>query len=255
MHRRGKKSRYYGNQYTFIPHFEVVKMIHIHIHLFIPHSCSFQTAQPEMEDLKDPERAPPAEEMEGSPRDVEDARKGDAEPEGGEQGATVGDQKKPHVTESQHVDDAAAHDKDKTTAAADFKEREGKSEHKNGEAEKDEDKLEEVKNGETRSDGEKIKEENSREEQTKPADQTKDAEVKDGADKTPKGADEKKQVKEVDVGAKDKEKSVDVEKKGKSKKKSGPPSSSVPRPRPTARSIRAAAKKDIIAKFQQGAPE
>lgn len=230
------------------------KQFGVYNFMFIPHSCSFQTRELG-ESLKDPERDPPAEETEGSLGDVEDAKKGHAEPEGGEQGATVGDKEKPHAAESQHVDDAAAHDKDKTTAAADFKESEGKSEHKNGEAEKDEEKLEEVKNGETRSDGEKIKEENSQEEQTKPADQTNEAEVKDGADKTPKGADKKKQVKEVDVGAKDKEKSTDAEKKGKPKKKSGPPSSSVPRPRPTARSIRAAAKKDIIAKFQQGAPE
>lgn len=231
------------------------KRFGIYNFMFIPHSCSFQTAEPEMEDLKDPERGPPTEETKGSLGDVEDARKGDAEPEGGEQGATVGDQKKPHAVESQHVDDAAAHNKDKTTAAADFKESEEKSEHKNGEAGKDEDKLEKVKNGEIRSDAEKTEEENSQEEQTKPANQTKDPEVKDGADKTPKGTDKKKQVKEVDVGAKDKEKSTDAEKKGKPKKKSGPPSSSVPRPRATARSIRAAAKKDIIAKFQQGAPE
>ncbi|KAF3838447.1 hypothetical protein F7725_010215 [Dissostichus mawsoni] len=47
----------------------------------------------------------------------------------------------------------------------------------------------------------------------------------------------------------------EIEKQGKPKRKSAPPSSSVSRPRQTARSIRAAAKNDIIAKFQQGAPE
>lgn len=54
--------------------------------------------------------------------------------------------------------------------------------------------------------------------------------------------------------AKDKPQFTGAEKQGKTKKKSGPPSA-VSRPRTSARAIRSSAKKDIIAKFQQGAPE
>lgn len=53
---------------------------------------------------------------------------------------------------------------------------------------------------------------------------------------------------------KDKPQLAGAEKQGQTKKKSGPPSA-VSRPRPSARAIRSSAKKDIIAKFQQGAPE
>lgn len=53
---------------------------------------------------------------------------------------------------------------------------------------------------------------------------------------------------------KDKPQLAGAEKQGKTKKKSGPPSA-LSRPRTSARAIRSSAKKDIIAKFQQGAPE
>uniref|UniRef100_A0A3P8SXU1 Smoothelin-like 1 n=1 Tax=Amphiprion percula TaxID=161767 RepID=A0A3P8SXU1_AMPPE len=80
-------------------------------------------------------------------------------------------------------------------------------------------------------------------------------EEKDVNEKEAKGDEKKKQVKEVDAETKDKGKPKEAEKQGKPKRKTGAPASALSRPRPSARSIRAAAKNDIIAKFQQGAPE
>lgn len=86
-------------------------------------------------------------------------------------------------------------------------------------------------------------------------------EVKPGKAEGAKGTDTKtRQVRE-------KGKSKEVEKQGKTKRRSGlAPSTSAPstpapapvllsRPRPSARSVRASTRNDIIAKFQQGAPE
>ncbi|XP_068182167.1 smoothelin-like 1 [Antennarius striatus] len=70
-----------------------------------------------------------------------------------------------------------------------------------------------------------------------------------------KRAEKEKHVKEVDAETKGKEKIKEPETQGKPKRKSGPPSSSVSRPKTSARSIRASAKNELIAKFQQGAPE
>lgn len=71
--------------------------------------------------------------------------------------------------------------------------------------------------------------------------------------KRAKGGDEKQKQIDLDK-TKDKPQLAGAEKQGKTKKKSGPPSS-ISRPRTSARTIRSSAKKDIIAKFQQGAPE
>lgn len=199
-------------------------------------TCSYliQTEEPEVEGVKDPVRDPPVKEIDGSL----DVSKGDKEPREEEQSESNGQQEKQTPGEN------------KTNA--DLVEVEGKREQKNGEGRED-DKVKEVEDGGQKSDGETPKEEN-RAKQTKPEDQKK--EVRDAADETSKGANMKKQTKVVDVEAKDKEKSGDAGKRVKPKKKGGPPSSSsVPRPRPTARSIRAAARNDIIAKFQKGAPE
>lgn len=68
-----------------------------------------------------------------------------------------------------------------------------------------------------------------------------------------KGGVEKQNQNDLDK-AKDKPQTAGAEKQGKTKKKSGPPSS-FSRPRTSARTIRSSAKKDNIAKFQQGAPE
>ncbi|XP_034038046.1 smoothelin-like 1 [Thalassophryne amazonica] len=67
---------------------------------------------------------------------------------------------------------------------------------------------------------------------------------------------EKKQVEESAEKSKEKENNTEVKKAGKTKRKSGAaPPSALMRPKASARSVRASAKKDIIAKFQQGAPE
>lgn len=68
-----------------------------------------------------------------------------------------------------------------------------------------------------------------------------------------KGGIEKQNQNDPDK-VKDKPQLTGAEKQGKTKKKSGP-SPSVSRPRTSARTFRSSAKKDIIAKFQQGAPE
>lgn len=68
-----------------------------------------------------------------------------------------------------------------------------------------------------------------------------------------KGRVEKQKQNDPDK-VKDKPQLTGAGKQGKTKKKSAPPSS-VSRPRTSARTIRSSAKKDIIAKFQQGAPE
>ncbi|MED6262280.1 hypothetical protein ATANTOWER_017183 [Ataeniobius toweri] len=71
----------------------------------------------------------------------------------------------------------------------------------------------------------------------------------------PKETEQDKHAKKVNKEVTDKGKVKDTEKQVKAKRKGGLPSSSISRPRPSARSIRASNRNDIIAKFQQGAPE
>lgn len=197
-------------------------------------SYSIQTEEPEVEVVKDVVGDLSVKEIDGSL----DGSKGDEEPHEEEQSESIGQQEK--------------HASGEKKSTANVVGVEGKGEQKSEEGGED-DKPEEVGDGGQKSDGETLKEE-KRAELTKPEDQKK--EVKDAADETSRGANMEKQTKEADVEAKDKEKRGDTGKKVKPKKKGGPPSSSsVPRPRPSARSIRAAARNDIIAKFQQGAPE
>lgn len=89
--------------------------------------------------------------------------------------------------------------------------------------------------------------ENTEKEQLKP-----EAHEKEEKDEREKGGEQQRQNDGEKV--KDKPQLAGAEKQGKTKKKSGPPSA-VSRPRTSARAIRSSAKKDIIAKFQQGAPE
>lgn len=127
---------------------------------------------------------------------------------------------------------------------------------KDGEAERKEEKkgqqVEEAKSCETERGGEEMTGKNKEKKKSQKEGASKEADA-DG--KAAKEAEKTKQVEEVDVETKEKAKIKEVEKQGKPKRKSGPPSSSLSRPRPSARSMRAAAKNDIIAKFQQGAPE
>lgn len=142
----------------------------------------------------------------------------------------------------------AAQDKDKSTTT-EVKDSESGENDKEEEAEKGNKggQVEKVQSGETGRDGGDIKD--------KDKERSKCEKKEEGKDVNEKEAEMKKQVKEVDAERKDKGKMKEAEKQVKPKRKSGPPSSSLSRPRPSARSIRASAKNDIIAKFQQGAPE
>ncbi|XP_027864354.1 smoothelin-like 1 [Xiphophorus couchianus] len=70
----------------------------------------------------------------------------------------------------------------------------------------------------------------------------------------PKESEQDKHAKQEEKVVTDKEKVKETEKQVKPKRKGAPPSS-ISRPRASARSIRASNRNDIIAKFQQGAPE
>ncbi|XP_040903430.1 smoothelin-like 1 [Toxotes jaculatrix] len=175
--------------------------------------------------------------------------------QGGVEEANAGD-----TDESQAVSkpvegnsEEACQDKDK--ASTDVKDPEPVNGEKEGEGEVDEDKkgeqVEEVKTG---KDGEEVKDKTKDEETSKTGEKAKEEE-KDVCGKAAKEAEKKKQAKEADVEMKDKGKMKEVEKQGKPKRKSGPPSSALSRPRPSARSVRVSTKNNIIAKFEQGAPE
>ncbi|XP_049898123.1 smoothelin-like 1 [Epinephelus moara] len=225
------------------------------------------TDEPELEESKDPGREPPAEETpegQGATKEgeKEEKVKEDSVPEqGGEEEASAGDTDKAQTTPSKHVDgDAteAGQDKDKASTDVIVKDTEPTSKEKDGEGEKNEDKkgeqVEEVKSCETGGEGEDVTDKNKEKKKSKTEEKAEEAE-KDVSEKAAKGAEKKKQVEEVNVETKDIGKPAEVEKQAKPKRKSGPPSSALSRPRQSARSIRAAARNDIIAKFQKGAPE
>ncbi|XP_006781445.1 smoothelin-like 1 [Neolamprologus brichardi] len=159
---------------------------------------------------------------------------------------TSGDTKKPQtVSQSGEGDtEAAAQDKEKASTGDEVKdsEREGKDKEEEAEETKKRGQAAEIQSSETGKDGEDMK---GKEKEKK----------EEGKDVKEQEAEKKKQVTEVDAEPKDKGKTKEAEKQAKPKRKSGPPSSSLSRPRPSARSIRASAKNDIIAKFQKGAPE
>lgn len=178
---------------------------------------------------------------------------------GGEEEASAGDSDKPETSASENVKgdaEEAGCDADKASTDVDMKGAEVTGGEKDGEGEEDKksEQVEEVKKSETERDGEEMKDKNKEEEKNKTEETAKEAK-KDVDGSAVKGAEKKNQVKEVDVPTKDKGPIKETEKQGKPKRKSGPLPSSLSRPRPSARSIRAAAKNDIIAKFQQGAPE
>lgn len=145
----------------------------------------------------------------------------------------------------------ARQDKDESSAGVEVKDPETTSGGNNGEGEAEEEKkpgqVEESQSSET---GEEVKD---KDKETSTCEEK--AGDKDVTEKEAKETVKKKQVKEVNAETKDIGKTKEAEKQGKPKRKSGPPPASLSRPRPSARSIRAAAKNDIIAKFQKGAPE
>ncbi|XP_069550683.1 smoothelin-like 1 [Brachyistius frenatus] len=148
----------------------------------------------------------------------------------------------------------AGPDNEKASTAVDVKDTDTPGGEKDGEGEVAEDKKgeheEDIQSCETERDGGKMEDK----EMSKCKKKAKEEE-KSVNEKEAKGVEKKKQVKEVDAEAKDKGKIKEAEKQGKPKKKSGPPSSALSRPRPSARSIRASTKNEIMAKFQQGASE
>ncbi|XP_051276870.1 smoothelin-like 1 [Dicentrarchus labrax] len=222
-----------------------------------------QTDEPELDESKHPGREPPAGETVEGQGVMEVGEKGeeDSEPEHrGEEETCAEDTEKPQANASKHVEGdtgEAGQDKDKASSDVVVKDTEPANAEKDKKRKKEEDKkgaqVEEVKNCETGIDGEEIKDKNKEKEKSITEEKAKETEkhVNENAEK---GAEKKTQVKEVDVETKDKRKMKEAEKQGKPKRKSGPPSS-LSRPRPSARSIRASARNDIIAKFQQGAPE
>ncbi|XP_010787713.1 smoothelin-like 1 isoform X1 [Notothenia coriiceps] len=215
-----------------------------------------QTDEPQLEESKDAGREPPAGETVEGQGVMEVGEKGAEEsvPEqGGEEEPR--DPDNPQIPPLKNVEGDAEDAEDKVSADADVKDPETTSEKKDGEEERREDekgeKVKEDKPCEKERDGEEMTEETK---EKKTTEQKAKQAKKDVKEKAAKGAEKKKQV-EADVETTDSGKMKEVEKQGKPKRKSAPPSSSVSRPRQTARSIRAAAKNDIIAKFQQGAPE
>ncbi|XP_028272161.1 smoothelin-like 1 [Parambassis ranga] len=164
--------------------------------------------------------------------EVGDKSEEDTEPkEAEEEVASVRDTDKPQNPEGDTEE--TGQDKDKTSTGVDMK---GNSVPTK---EVEEDQRRDQNEDKDKSEGDK----KEKEEKT------------DVNEKEPKTPEKTKEVKEIDANTKDKNKIKEAEKQGKPKRKSGPPSGSVSRPRPSARSIRASAKNDIIAKFQQGAPE
>ncbi|CAB1325465.1 unnamed protein product [Coregonus sp. 'balchen'] len=167
----------------------------------------------------------------------EEACKGE---EGPSQGADTGETEDPKVVNGEKKGEGE-NEEDKN--------RKGQEVVKNGDIEKEDMKEDKEKGGENiarkKGKGEKIGEgKNQKEKKTKER-QRKRQTVKE---------------KEGAGGGKVKEKSKDWEKQGKTKRKSGvspttSSPSSVARPRNSARSGRASTKNDIIAKFQQNAPE
>ncbi|XP_014860061.1 smoothelin-like 1 isoform X2 [Poecilia latipinna] len=140
-------------------------------------------------------------------------------------------------------------DKDNRSAADDVKEAEltekqdGKEDVENGD--KKEEQVDERQNQE----GGNITEEIQDKEGVKLKNQGED--VKNNE---PKESEQEKHPKQEEKVVADKGKAKETEKQVKPKRK-GAPSSSISRPRASARSIRASNRNDIIAKFQQGAPE
>ncbi|TNN77675.1 Smoothelin [Liparis tanakae] len=217
-----------------------------------------QTDEPELEESKDPLTGEPEEGL----RVVKVGEKGEEDAlreQSGEVEASAGDKDTTQTPPSEHVEgdaEEAELSDDKASADVDGKDAQPTSGEKDGEAERKEEKkgqqVEEAKSCETERGGEEMTGNNKENKKSQKEGASKGA---DGDGKATKEAEKTKTVEEEDVETKDKAKIKEVEKQGKPKRKSGPPSSSVSRPRPSARSMRAAAKNDIIAKFQQGAPE
>ncbi|KAM4554851.1 smoothelin-like 1 [Odontesthes bonariensis] len=172
-----------------------------------------------------------------------------------EEEASSGEANKPQTVSKAGDGDTeeAGHDKDKNTVADGPKEPEVTGGEKEREGESEENKkgqTEEVQSCDKERDGEARKVKEGSECARKAKDEDENV-----TEKEVKGVEKKKKVEKADAETTDKGKMKETEKQGKPKRKSGPSISSVSRPRLSARSNRASTKNDIIAKFQQGAPE
>lgn len=212
----------------------------------------FQAEEPGLGENKDPG-------TEHAEEDIAEDHVGEkgeeaTEPEqAGEEEASTEDTDKPETASKPDAGDAeeAVQDTDKASTGVNVKDPEPINGENGGAVEEDKEKVEAET---TEKDGEEVKDQCKDEEKSKSEEKATE-EKKDLGGKAPKEAEEKKQVKEVDVEMKEKGKMKEGEKQGKPRRKGGAPSSCLSRPRPSARSIRASRKNDIIAKFQQGAPE
>ncbi|XP_053735322.1 smoothelin-like 1 [Synchiropus splendidus] len=169
------------------------------------------------------------------------------EPEKTEEDADTADKDEAQASELEVED----HDQDKKPcdAEADNSTPKEESQDKDKQEKKTEERTDESKNNETGEAEVELKDQSN---ETKAVENEKVE--NDLNQKTSRGAEKKKaKTKEAKVEEKETEALKESEKQGKTKRKSAPPSLS--RPRPSARAMRASAKKDIIAKFQQGAPE
>lgn len=181
----------------------------------------------EQGDCKDGGRDPLAG---GTEEDRGTTEKATSREEAPEQDGMAGEEPQPTPTHAGEDRKGDEDDRDKPSAEADITE-------KKDEGKRKEEKLEATEAGDNA-------EEKTEKEQLKTEGQEKEQGEKGGG----------KQGQNDLKKAKDKPQFTGAEKQGKTKKKSGPPSA-VSRPRTSARAIRSSAKKDIIAKFQQGAPE
>nr|XP_019942976.1 PREDICTED: smoothelin-like protein 1 [Paralichthys olivaceus] len=185
-------------------------------------------------------------EDQGSMEDTVPQKKG-----GDEEEASAEDTDKPQTITKSEEGDA---EPDKDQASTDVKDPEviNREKEEEGDVERNKKGAQQVEEVKTEKDGEELKD--KEEEKSKTGEKAKEEET-DVSGKAAKEAEKKKTVKEAEVETKDKGKIKEVEKQGKPKRKSGAASSSVSRPRPSARSVRATTKKTIIAKFEQGSPE
>ncbi|XP_062250157.1 smoothelin-like 1 [Platichthys flesus] len=211
-----------------------------------------QAGEPEPEGNKDTARERSDMETAKGQGSVEDT--GSQERGGDEEEASADDtDKAQRISKSDEGDSEEAEpDKDQVSTGVKDPEVINREKEEEGDVEqnkKEAQKVEEVKTG---KDGEELKD--KEEEKSKTGEKAKEEET-DVSGTAAKEAEKTKPVKEAEVGTKDKGKIKEVEKQGKPKRKSGPASSSVSRPRPSARSVRATTKKNIIAKFEQGATE
>ncbi|XP_061582276.1 smoothelin-like 1 [Cololabis saira] len=187
---------------------------------------------------------------------VETGEGDDVQEQSRQEEVTDGDANKPQTPPQPSDGDTeeAGPDKDKVSAVADVTEPEKASLDKDEKEGKEQEEKEGEQVEEVQSCGNGKDEKDTKDEEGSKCKKKTKAEEEHVNEKEAKGEESKKQVKKVDTERSDKGNLKEAEKQGKLKRKTGPPAS-ISRPRTSARSVRASAKRDIIAKFQQGAPE